>query len=154
MKITKKIASRIALYDDATPYGGKSHSDEHLDEFMESVMGELPYGSSLKKVNDALVQCGIMPITEKQIIYASNPLTIDGERVLERIAKISKMDTWFGIDEKGRIYDREGDIKGKTDKSRRILVSQLIDGMTRDTWDALTEDERYNAVKAIAQCLD
>ena len=154
MKITKKIASRIALYDDATPTGGKAHSDEHLDEFMESVMGELPYGSSLKKVNEALVECGIMPVTEQQVIDASNPLKLSEELALERIAKISKMDTWFAIDDKGRVYDREGDIKGKTDKTRRTLISQLIDGMTRDTWDALTDDEKYNVVNGIARCLD
>lgn len=71
MKITKKIAERIALHDDATPYGGKAHSDEHLDEFMESVMGELPYGSSLKKVNEALVECGIMPISKEDIEKAT-----------------------------------------------------------------------------------
>lgn len=154
MKITKKIASRIALYDDATPTGGKSHSNEHLDEFMESVMGELPYGSSLKKVNEALVECGIMPITEQQIIDASNPLTISQEKAFERIARLSKMDCWFAIDDKGRVYDREGDIKGKTDKTRRVLISQLIDGMTRDIWDALTDDEKYNVVNGIAKCLD
>ena len=154
MKITKKIASRIALYDDATPTGGKAHSDEHLDEFMESVMGELPYGSSLEKVNKALVECGIMPVTEQQVIDVTNPLLPHEEKVFEKIAKISKMDTWFGIDDKGRVYDREGEVKGKTPKTRRVLISQLIDGMTRDTWDALTDDEKYNVVNGIARCLN
>ena len=153
MKITKKIASRIALYDDATPTGGKAHSDEHLDEFMESVMGELPYGSSLKKVNEALVECGIMPITEQQIIDASNPLTINQEQAFERIAKISKMDTWFAIDDKGRVYDREGDVKGKTDKTRRVLIACLIDGMIEETWNALTDEEKLNVVKGLGKCL-
>lgn len=154
MKITKKIASRIALYDDATPTGGKAHSDEHLDEFMESVMGELPFGSSLKKVNEALVECGIMPVTEQQVIDVTNPLLPHEEKVFEKIAKISKMDTWFGIDDKGRVYDREGEVKGKTPKTRRVLISQLIDGMTRDTWDALTDDEKYSIVNGIARCLN
>lgn len=153
MKITKKIASRIALYDDATPTGGKAHSDEHLDEFMESVMSELPYGSSLKKVNEALVECGIMPITEQQIIDASNPLTINQEQAFERIAKISKMDTWFAIDDKGRVYDREGDVKGKTDKTRRVLIACLIDGMIEETWNALTDEEKLNVVKGLGKCL-
>lgn len=152
MKITKKIASRLELRDDETPTGGKAFCDEHLDEFMEEVM--LPYGSSLKKVNEALKECGIMPITEQQIIDASNPLTISQEQAFERIARLSKMDTWFGIDDKGRVYDREGDIKGKTDKTRRTLISQLIDGMTHETWNALTDDERYNAIKGIAKCLN
>ena len=153
MKITKKIASRLELRDDATPTGGKAHSDEHLDEFMESVMGELPYGSSLKKVNEALVECGIMPITEQQIIDASNPLTINQEQAFERIAKISKMDTWFAIDDKGRVYDREGDVKGKTNKTRRILIGWLIDGMIEETWNALTDEEKLNAVKGLGKCL-
>jgi hypothetical protein len=153
MKITKKIASRIALFDDDTPTGGKSHSDEHLDEFMESVMGELPYGSSLTKVNEALVECGIMPITEQQIIDASNPLTISQEQAFERIARLSKMDTWFAIDDKGRVYDREGDVKGKTDKTRRVLIACLIDGMIEETWNALTDEEKLNVVKGLGKCL-
>ena len=154
MKITKKIASRIALYDDATPTGGKSHSDEHLDEFMESVMGELPYGSSLEKVNKALVECGIMPVTEQQVIDVTNPLLPHEEKVFEKIAKISKMDTWFAIDDKGRVYDREGEVKGKTPKTRRVLISQLIDGMTLSTWNALTDVEKYDAFNGIARCLN
>lgn len=151
MKITKNIAKQIALYDDATPTGGKAHNDEHLDEFMAEV--GLKYGSSLSKVNKALVECGIMPVTEQQVIDASNPLKLCEEIALEKIAKLSKMDTWFGIDDKGRIYDREGDVKGKTDKTRRVLISQLIDGMLQETWNALTDDERYNAIKGIAKCL-
>lgn len=151
MKITKNIAKQIALYDDATPTGGKSHSDEHLDEFMAEV--GLKYGSSLSEVNKALVECGIMPVTEQQAIDASNPLKLCEEIALEKIAKLSKMDTWFGIDDKGRVYDREGDVKGKTNKTRRVLISQLIDGMMQETWNALTDDERYNAIKGIAKCL-
>lgn len=151
MKITKNIAKQIALNDDATPTGGKAHNDEHLDEFMAEV--GLKYGSSLSEVNKALVECGIMPVTEQQVIDASNPLKLCEEIALEKIAKLSKMDTWFGIDDKGRIYDREGDVKGKTDKTRRVLISQLIDGMLQETWNALTDDERYNAIKGIAKCL-
>ena len=151
MKITKNIAKQIALNDDATPTGGKAHNDEHLDEFMAEV--GLKYGSSLSEVNKALVECGIMPVTEQQAIDASNPLKLCEEIALEKIAKLSKMDTWFGIDDKGRVYDREGDVKGKTDKTRRVLISQLIDGMLQETWNALTDDERYNAIKGIAKCL-
>jgi hypothetical protein len=151
MKITKNIAKQIALNDDATPTGGKAHNDERLDEFMAEV--GLKYGSSLSEVNKALVECGIMPVTEQQVIDASNPLKLCEEIAIEKIAKLSKMDTWFGIDDKGRIYDREGDVKGKTDKTRRVLISQLIDGMLQETWNALTDDERYNAIKGIAKCL-
>lgn len=75
MKITKKIASRLELRDDATPTGGKAYSDERLDEFMESLMGALPYGSSLKKVNEALTECGIEPFTEEEVLEVSNVVT-------------------------------------------------------------------------------
>lgn len=153
MKITKKIASRLELRDDATPTGGKAHSNEHLDEFMESTMGLLPFGSSLTKVNKALVECGIEPFTEQQIIDASNPLTISQEQAFERIARLSKMDTWFAIDDKGRVYDREGDVKGKTSKTRRTLIGWLIDGMIEETWNALTDDEKLNVVKGLGRCL-
>ena len=68
MKITKKIAMNIALYDDATPTGGKAHCDEHLDEFMEEV--QLPYGSALSTVNKGLIECGIEPVTEQQVAEA------------------------------------------------------------------------------------
>ena len=152
MKITKKIARNLALRDDETSYGGKAHSDEHLDEFMEEVM--LPYGTSLTKVNEALKECGIQPFTEQQIIDASNPLTISQEQAFERIARLSKMDTWFAIDDMGRVYDREGDIKGKTDKTRRILIGSLIDGMIEETWNALTDDEKLNVVKGLGRCLN
>ena len=152
MKITKKIASRLELRDDETPTGGKAFCDERLDDFMESV--SMPYGTSLTKVNEALKECGIEPFTEEEVLEASNPLKLCEELALEKIAKISKMDCWFAIDDKGRVYDREGDIKGKTDKTRRTLISQLIDGMTRETWDALTDDEKYNVVNGIARCLN
>lgn len=65
MRITKKIAKLIDLYDDATEFSGKSHANEMLDEFMGETM--LPYGSSLTRVNDALVECGLMPYAEEEI---------------------------------------------------------------------------------------
>ena len=151
MKITKKIASKLELRDDETPTGGKAFCDEHLDEFMESV--SIPYGTSLTKINEALKECGIEPFTEEEVIDASNPLTINQEQAFERIAKISKMDTWFAIDDKGRVYDREGDVKGKTDKTRRVLIACLIDGMIEETWNALTDEEKLNVVKGLGKCL-
>lgn len=65
MKITKKIAERLELRDDATEHGGKSYSDEKLDNFMAEC--EIPFGSSLKRVNKALVECGIEPFTEEKV---------------------------------------------------------------------------------------
>lgn len=71
MKITKKIAEKLALRDDSTPFGGKAHSTECLDEFMEST--STPYGSTLEKVNQALKECGCEPYTEAEIIEAMKP---------------------------------------------------------------------------------
>lgn len=153
MKITKKIASRLELRDDATPTGGKSHSDEHLDEFMESVMGELPFGSSLKKVNEALVECGIMPFTEEEVLEVSNVLTQEAAAIFEKIARRSKMDCWFGIDDKGRVYDREGQVKGKSATAQRILIRQLMEGMTQGTFNELTNKEKLSLVLGLADCL-
>ena len=153
MKITKKIASRLELRDDATPTGGKAHSDEHLDEFMESVMGELPFGSSLKKVNEALVECGIMPFTEEEVLEVSNVLTEEAAAIFEKIARRSKMDCWFGIDNKGRVYDREGQVKGKSATAQRILIRQLMEGMTQETFNELTNKEKLSLVLGLADCL-
>jgi len=65
MRITKKIAQLIDLYDDNTEFGGKSHANEMLDEFMGDC--ELPYGTSLTRVNDALIECGLMPYASEEI---------------------------------------------------------------------------------------
>lgn len=63
MKVTKKIAEKIVLRDDNTPYGGTSYHGETLADFMVST--NIRFGSSLKKVNEALVECGIMPMDNK-----------------------------------------------------------------------------------------
>jgi hypothetical protein len=153
MKITKKIASRISLYDDATPTGGKSHNDEHLDEFMESTMGLLPFGSSLTKVNEALKECGIMPVTEEEVLEVSNVVPKEAAVIFEKIARRSKMDCWFGIDDKGRVYDREGQVKGKSATAQRILIRQLMEGMTQETFNELTDKEKTSLVLGLADCL-
>lgn len=54
MKITKKIAERITLWDDATETGGISYIGETLDNFMAEA--GVPFCSSLKRVNEALVE--------------------------------------------------------------------------------------------------
>lgn len=72
MRITKKIAERLELRDDATEHGGKSYCDECLDNFMAEC--EIPYGSSLKTVNNALVECGIEPFTKEEVNAVINQL--------------------------------------------------------------------------------
>lgn len=151
MKITKKIASRLELRDDATPTGGKAHSDEHLDEFMEEV--SLPYGTSLTKVNEALKECGIKLFTEEEVLEVSNVLTQEAADIFEKIARRSKMDCWFGIDDKGRVYDLEGQVKGKSATAQRILIRQLMEGMTQETFNELTDKEKISLVLGLADCL-
>ena len=47
MKVTRKIAMKIVLRDDNTPYGGTSYHGETLADFM--AVGGVRFGSSLKK---------------------------------------------------------------------------------------------------------
>lgn len=65
MRITKKTAQNVPLFDDNTEFGGKSHADEMLDEFMEEV--GLKFGTTLEAVNNSLVFCGLLPYTVEQI---------------------------------------------------------------------------------------
>lgn len=151
MRITKKIAERIYLRDDATETGGISHINETLAEFMAEV--GMRFGTSRVKINEGLVECGIEPITIQEVLDAANPLTTGEEYVLEKVATQSGMDCWFGIDENGNVYDREGDVKGKTNQTRKVLVSQLIDGMIKETWDKLSDYEQYTLVKGLGKIL-
>ena len=151
MKITKKIASRLELRDDETPTGGKAFCDERLDDFMESV--SMPYGTSLTKVNEALKECGIEPFTEEEVLEVSNVVPKEAAAIFEKIARRSKMDCWFGIDDKGRVYDREGQVKGKSATAQRILIRQLMEGMTQETFNELTNKEKLSLVLGLADCL-
>ena len=65
LPITKEIAQNVPLFDDSTEFGGKSHADEMLDEFMEEV--GLPFETSLERVNEELKECGLLPYTVEQI---------------------------------------------------------------------------------------
>jgi hypothetical protein len=64
-KITKSVAGLIELRDDDTETGGVSFRGETLADFIEET--DLGYGRSLDEVNKALKECGIMPITERDI---------------------------------------------------------------------------------------
>lgn len=65
MKVTKRMARRIFLFDDETENGGTSHINETLDEFMESV--GIHYGTDVETINSALKECGIQPIKINQL---------------------------------------------------------------------------------------
>lgn len=57
--MTTKDYLDCELVDDATPYGGKSFSDETLRDFLDSI--DVPYDAPLAEVNEHLVSCGIEP---------------------------------------------------------------------------------------------
>lgn len=65
LPITKEIAQNVPLFDDETEFGGKSHADEMLDEFMEEI--ELSFGSPLERINESLKRCGLQTYTVEQI---------------------------------------------------------------------------------------
>ena len=65
MKVTKRMARRIFLFDDETEYGGTAHINETLDEFMASA--GIPYGTDVETINSALKECGIQPIKINQL---------------------------------------------------------------------------------------
>ncbi len=147
MKISKKTAAKLAT---CCIVGMGSIP---LDKFMEKY--GIPFGSSLDKINQQLTEHGYTKITEFGVIYVDNPLTIDEELILTKIAKVSKMDTWFNIDMHGRVRDLEGNVKSSsTAKTRRMLVAQLIDGMSENDWNTLTDKEKLLLTKALAKCLN
>ena len=73
MRITKKIAKKIVLCDDATYFGGVSYIGETLDNFMAEC--EIPFGTSFTRVNDNLIECGIQPITKTEVAEAVRKLS-------------------------------------------------------------------------------
>lgn len=147
MKISKKTAAKLVT---CCIVGMGSIP---LDKFMEKY--GIPFGSSLDKINQQLTEHGYTKITEFGVIYVDNPLTIDEELILTKIAKVSKMDTWFNIDMHGRVRDLEGNVKSSsTAKTRRVLVAQLIDGMSENDWNTLTDKEKLLLTKALAKCLN
>lgn len=81
MRITKKIAERLELVDDATEYGGKSYSDEKLDNFMAEC--QIPFGSSLRVVNDALAGNGLLPFSRDDVNAVIDQLK--GERTKKKM---------------------------------------------------------------------
>ena len=146
MKITKKIAERLELRDDATEHGGKSYSDEKLDNFMAEC--EIPFGSSLKRVNKALVECGIEPFTEEKVKEVALAIKAEGlankltSEELNEIAvsarqKIeqAKLSVYFAIkrvlEEHGgkidTIYSREQIINDEYDADELIVIESVDD---------------------------
>lgn len=50
----------IELHDDATPYGGLSFAGETVDDFQAECGVKF---ADLAELNQALVECGIQPVT-------------------------------------------------------------------------------------------
>ena len=149
MKITKKIAERITLRDDATETGGISYIGETLDNFMAEA--GVPFGSSLKRVNEALVECGIEPLCKEEVMDAANPFAQEEIDVFVKIARVSKMDCWFDMEPDGRVLDYENNSGHKI--NRNVGLSQLIDGMTELDFGHLTDNEKFSLVKALGKAL-
>ena len=146
MKITKKIAERLELRDDATEHGGKSYSDEKLDNFMAEC--EIPFGSSLKRVNKALVECGIEPFTEEKVKEVALAIKSEGmskKMTSEELSAIAvkarrkieqaKLSVYFAIkcvlEEHGgkidTIYSREQIINDEYDADELIVIESVDD---------------------------
>lgn len=143
MKITSKIAKNITLVDDKTEHGGISHLGETLYEFMKE--SGLPFGCSLAKVNEALKECGIEPVETEMTLRASTRLEYKDMELLNKVARHSKMDCWFCIDDCGRVKDCES---GKYINAL-LGVSQLIDGMSEYDMSQLTRAELERLVLMI-----
>ena len=88
--VTEELAKSIRLYDDFTPTGGTAHCDEHLHEFMEEL--QIPYGTSLEKVNAALKECGIMPVNTDHFCMRGTIVSV--ERNEDGFVNIDSDDAW------------------------------------------------------------
>jgi hypothetical protein len=73
--VTEELAKSIRLFDDFSPHGGISHSNEHLNEFMEEL--RIPYGTPLENVNKALEECGIMPVDTDRFVMRGTVMHIE-----------------------------------------------------------------------------
>lgn len=149
MNITQKIARRITLQDDATETGGVSFHGEDLCHFIQDA--GMKFGLPLSEYNKALVECGIEPVTKEQVLDAANPFTDHQIRLLRRIAKYTKMDCWFDIDEYGQIRDFESDSRRPVNPRKGI--SDFIDGVNSDTFNQLNDEEKFDLLMAVSNVL-
>ena len=149
MKITKKIARRITLQDDATETGGVSYHGEDLSNFIQEV--GMKFGLPLSAYNKALVECGIEPVTKEQVLDAANPFTYSQIRLLRRIAKYTKMHCWFDIDEYGQIRDLESDSRRPV--TPRTGISDFMDGVNSDTFNQLNDEEKFDLLMAVSNAI-
>lgn len=76
MLVSRMQLENIKLMDDPeVSFGGTSYIDETADNFAdEEFTGEDENWSkydciSLKKLNDALVNCGILPIKKQEVVF-------------------------------------------------------------------------------------
>ena len=64
--------------------------------------------------------------------------------LLEKIAKVSKMDCWFYIDRDGKVRDLES---RNRHRSTRNSIRQLIDGMSKEDFAFLTEEDKWDLIQ-------
>ena len=105
----------------------------------------------LSKYNKALVECGIEPVTKEQVLEASNPFTYSQIKLLRRIAKYTKMDCWFDIDEYGQIRDFESDSRRPVNPQKGI--SDFMDGINSDTFNELSDEDKFDLLMAVSNVL-
>lgn len=80
----KIIIEDIPLKDNGSSYGGKSHANETLAEFIQD--GAEPLSYRLDHINGELAACGLEPITIEQIKIVD--IEEDEETADELIEKI------------------------------------------------------------------
>lgn len=66
------------------------------------------------------------------------------------LARNSKMDCWFSVDDNGFCRDLEN---GDRLTSARKCVYDLIDGMTHDDWESLTDENKLDIVYTLHQLM-
>lgn len=142
MNITEKIARRITLQYEADAFHG-----EDLYHFIQDV--GMKFGLPLSEYNKALVEDGIEPVTKEEALAAANPFTDHQIRLLRRIAKYTKMDCWFDIDEYGQIRDFESNRPVNPLKG----ISDFIDGVNFDTFNQLNDEEKFNLLMAVSNVI-
>lgn len=64
-------------------------------------------------------------------------------KALENLARVSKMDCWFGIDQQGRIRDYENHSRVL---SQRKGIKQLIDGATNKDLERIGSGDRASII--------
>lgn len=61
-------------------------------------------------------------------------------KLLQRLARLSKMDCWFDMQEDGKVFDLENESK---QTSTKHACRQLLDGLSMEDLEHLNNNEMY-----------